>query len=164
MITLAIIAFSAIFLAGVLFLVQGPQYVPTNDDDAAAMVAMVMERPPARVLDMGSGDGKLVLLLARQGCRVDGVELNPLLVLRSRRTIRKAGLSHLATIYWSSFWKFNVAPYDAVTLFVVKHIMPRLEEKLAAELKPGATVISNYFTFPNLKPQEKRGTLYAYRL
>ena len=164
MIAWAIFVCSLIFLAGVAFLIQGPQYVPTNDEDAAAMAAMITRHNPKRILDMGSGDGRLVMLLARQGYRADGVELNPILVLRSRRAIRKAGLSGKATIYWSSFWKFDMKPYDAVTLFVVKHIMPRLEEKLSAELTPGTTVVSNFFTFPTLKPVEKQGTLYAYKI
>src|SRR5438105_1621491 len=80
------------------FGMQGPPYVPSDDTSAAQMLKLIKSYRPKRILDMGSGDGKLVILLARQGYQVDGVELNPLLVWRSRRAIKKADLQDVASV------------------------------------------------------------------
>jgi cyclopropane fatty-acyl-phospholipid synthase-like methyltransferase len=116
------------------------------------------------ILDMGSGDGRLLILLSNHGYTTHGVEINPLLVLRSRKAIRAAGLSNLASVSWGSFWRADVAPYDVVVLYVIKHIMPRLESKLSVELHQGAMVVSNFFVFPNLTPVDSIDRICSYRV
>jgi protein-L-isoaspartate O-methyltransferase len=158
-----ILVFGAVVLAvAMAFLVQGPPYVASDDESTAGMLKMVKHYKPQRILDMGSGDGKLIILLAGQGYQVDGVELNPLLVWRSRRAIKRAGLADKASVRWGNFWTYDSGGYDLVTLYVIKHIMPRLEKKLSAELAPGSIVVSNYFVFPNLQPVKHDGRVRAY--
>jgi cyclopropane fatty-acyl-phospholipid synthase-like methyltransferase len=145
------------------FLIQGAPYVKSNDHDSAEIVKIAKKYRPVRVLDMGSGNGKLVIMLAKQGFKADGIELNPLLVWQSRRAIKKAGLQGKAKIVWGSFWKYDVSNYDMVTLYAIQHIMPRLQQKLTSELKHDSTIVSNYFTFPNKKPAATNGRLRIYK-
>ena len=159
-----LLAALVLFMIVMVFLVQGPPYVPSDDDSAAQMLKLVKAYKPRRILDMGSGDGKLVVLLARQGYRVDGVELKPWLVYRSRRAIRRAGLGGKATVRWGNFWSFDVSSYDLVTLYAIAHAMPRLERKLRAELRPGAVIVSNFFVFPNLKPVKSTRRARVYKI
>jgi protein-L-isoaspartate O-methyltransferase len=159
-----LVAAVIVFVMVMVFLVQGPPYVPSDDDSAAQMLRLVKTYKPRRILDMGSGDGKLVVLLARQGYRVDGVELKPWLVWRSRRAIKRAGLGDLASVRWGNFWSFDASGYDLVILYAIAHAMPRLERKLTRELRPGAVVISNYFVFPNLKPVKRAGRAKVYKI
>jgi protein-L-isoaspartate O-methyltransferase len=144
------------------FLVQGAPYVKSDDESAAQMIALVKGFRPKRVVDLGSGNGKLVILLARQGFKVDGVELNPWLVWRSRRRIKRLGLQDKAAVKWGNFWRYDTSHYDTVTLYGIQHIMPRLERKLRAELPRGAHVVSNYFAFPNLEPVKQIDRARAY--
>jgi protein-L-isoaspartate O-methyltransferase len=153
-----------IFLIGMIFLIQGAPYVASDDDSIDQMIKLIKKYSPDHILDMGSGNGKVVIALAKQGYLVDGVELNPLLVLRSRRAIRKAGLSGKAKVKWGNFWSFNTQGYDLITLYAIKHIMPKLETKLKNELKPGSTVVSNYFIFPNLKPTKMLSRARVYEV
>jgi ribosomal protein L11 methylase PrmA len=152
-----------VFILAVVFLIQGPPYVQTDDESAMQIIGMVKKYKGKRILDMGSGDGKLVILLAKEGFKIDGIELNPLLVLRSRKAIRKAGVEKNARIYWGNFWSFDTSDYDMVVLYVIKHIMPSLEKKLERELKPGSHIISNFFVFPKLKPVEKMSRAVVYK-
>jgi ribosomal protein L11 methylase PrmA len=153
-----------VFVVGMAYLIQGPPYVPSNDENARKIVAMVKGCKPRRVLDMGSGDGKLVIMLAKQGYTVDGVELNPYLVWRSQRAIKKAGLADTASVKWGNFWKFDVSGYDVIALYAIKHIMPRLEKKLMTELRSGSHIVSNSFVFPNLKPSKRAGPVRSYKI
>lgn len=158
-----IIAFS-IFIAGVIFLIQGPPYVPSDNESAEQILQVVSRYKPKHILDMGSGDGKLVILLAKNGYKVDGIELNPRLVLKSRKSINKFGLSKKATIFWGDFWKKDVSDYDLIVLYAIKHIMPRLEKKLKSELHSGAKIVSNYFVFPSLKPKKRLSRTIIYEI
>jgi ribosomal protein L11 methylase PrmA len=153
-----------VLLIGLAYLIQGPPYVPSDDESARQMLKMVKKYKPKRVLDMGSGDGKLVIMLAQAGFAADGVELNPWLVLRSRRAIKKAGVADKATIYWGSFWNYDVSSYDGIVIYIIKHAMPRLEKKLQAELRPGTHIVSNYFVFPTLKPIRQLSRARLYRM
>ena len=152
----------AVLAGGLIYLIQGPPYVPLRNEPAEHMLKLINKQQPKYILDMGSGDGRLVILLAKKGYRVDGVELNPWLVWRSRRAIKKAGVGDHAHIYWGNFWNFPVERYDMVTLYVTQHIMPRLEAKLLAELTPGAHIVSNFFTFPQLQPSARSGKVVLY--
>jgi hypothetical protein len=90
--------------------------------------------------------------MAKRGLSVDGIELNPILVICSRRAVKKAELGDKAHIIWGNLWQRSFSSYDLVTLYAIPHIMPKLEAKLNSELKPGSIALSNYFTFPNKKP------------
>ncbi len=150
----------AVWLA---FLVQGAPFVKTNDGDSQEILKIVKKYKPIRALDIGSGNGKLVILLAQNGFRVDGIELNPILVWLSRRQVKKLGIQNKATIRWGNFWKTDTSKYDLVTIYAIQHIMPKLEVKLSSGLKPGAIVISNYFTFPIKKPINKGNRIHVYK-
>lgn len=163
--TTVIIVLACLVLAWLMiFLAQGPPFVASDDDSARQILRLVAGLKPKYILDMGSGDGKLVILLASHGYKVDGIELNPLLVLRSRRAIRRAGLTRLASVKWGNFWRHDVAGYDLVVLYAVKHIMPKLEQKLSTELPPGARIVSNYFEFPHLKPVKSLSRARLYKV
>lgn len=164
MLTFLLIILFTIFIFGVIFLIQGPPFVPTDDQSAIEILKMVKKYKGKRILDMGSGDGKLVILLAKNGLKADGIEINPRLVLMSRKAIKQAGVEKNARIFWGSFWKFDVSKYDVIVLYVIKHVMPRLEKKLKDELHPGSHVISNFFVFPKLKIIEKNKRVNVYKI
>jgi cyclopropane fatty-acyl-phospholipid synthase-like methyltransferase len=146
-----------------IFMLQGAPYVVTTDDDITDMLYLLKPLKPKRILDLGAGNGKLMIELARAGYQVDGVEINPLLVWRARRALRRAGLEGRATIKWRNFWRFDTSPYDVVLLYGVTHIMAKLEGKLQRELKPDTHVISNFFIFPNWKPIKNKGKMQLYK-
>lgn len=153
-----------VFIVGVIFLIQGPPFVPSNDEFTKNAVLEIkkLHPKPKKILDMGSGDGKLVIALAEAGFHADGVELNPKLVVQSRRSIQKKKFKNRAIIVWGNFWSYDTSSYDVIVLYVIKHIMPKLEVKLLKELHKGSYIISNYFVFPHLKPirDDKRTKVY----
>ncbi|HSW80400.1 MAG TPA: class I SAM-dependent methyltransferase [Candidatus Saccharimonadales bacterium] len=145
------------------FLIQGAPHVQTKTDDAEIILTAAIKHKPKRILDMGSGNGRIVLLLAKNGFCVDGIEINPIHVWIARRNIKDAGLTGKASIKWGSFWNYDVSNYDMVTMYAIQHIMPKLETKLTKELKPGSIVVSNFFTFPNKKPHKTHNRINVYK-
>jgi cyclopropane fatty-acyl-phospholipid synthase-like methyltransferase len=116
-----------------------------------------------RVLDLGSGDGRLVVEIARRGLEAHGVEINLFLVLISRLIIKIYGLSKSARIKWGNMWRINVSDYDVVFIYAISHIMGDLEKKLKDELESDAKVVSYAYKFPHWKPEKSEKGVYLYR-
>lgn len=143
---------------------RGAIYDPSSRAEAEAMSRLAEVRPGEKAADLGSGDGRVVVALARQGAIAHGYEINPILVLVSRRNIRREGLGGRAFIHWGNFWRRRLSGYTLITVFQVGFVMGRLEAKLRRELPPGARVVSHYWRFPGLHPERTDGNIYRYRV
>ena len=143
---------------------RGAIYDPSTRPEAEAMARLAEVRPGEKAADLGSGDGRVVIALARMGAVAHGFEINPILVLVSRRNIRREGLEGRAFIHWGNFWRRQLSGYSLITVFQVGFVMGRLEAKLKRELPPGARIISHYWRFPGLLPEQTQGNIYRYRV
>lgn len=114
------------------------------------------------VADLGSGDGRISIEFAKNDCHVDGFELDPKLVSKSKEDIDSASLSDKITINNTDFWDTDLSPYTVVAVYPMPDIMPQLEKKLIKELKPGSRVVTNYYTFPNWKHTHVKNKVYLY--
>lgn len=141
--------------------IRGPVYVPTENEDVEKMLALAQVRAGELAVDLGAGDGRIVVALAKAGANVHGIELNPDMVKVAERALQKEKLRN-AKIYWQSFWDLDFGMYDVVTIYGFPSMMAELEGKLRTELKPGARVISNRYTFPKWKHKQRVDELYLY--
>ena len=130
----------------------GVPCLPTHKKQAKILIELCGIIPGTKLVDLGSGHGRLILLAAEQGADVVGYELNPFLVLLSRYLIKRKGLSDKAKIYWRSLYKADIGNADVVTTFLFKMPMVKLGEGLFKQLKPGAKVVSYTFSIPGWQP------------
>lgn len=143
---------------------RGAIYDPSSANETRMIAEIADVRNGEKAADLGSGDGRIVIALAQKGAEAHGYEINPALVIISRRNIRKAGLTGRAHIHWGSFWRKNLSSYELITVFQVGFVMARLESKLNRELAPGARVVSHYWRFPGLSPERSQGNIYRYKI
>jgi cyclopropane fatty-acyl-phospholipid synthase-like methyltransferase len=165
--TVYLLVFCAALLVAVdIFVIYlviiGPPYVPTSDEGIGKMLECCEIIPGMKVADLGSGDGRILIALARAGAEAYGYEINPVLVWYSRRKIRRAGLQDKIRVHWKNIWGVDFSPYQVVTLFGITHIMRTLESKLRKELRPGARVVSISFGFPNWPQKKKLDRVFVY--
>ena len=153
------IIFSIFFLWPFLF---GAPFEPTRNKKVKKMIKLAKIKKGDRAVDLGSGDGRIVIALAKAGIEAHGYEINPFLVLLSRWRIKRAGVKGKAFIHWKNFWKINFRKYDVVMLFQFHTIMSRLEKKLRKELKPKSRVVSYYWKFPKWKHSKKIENISLY--
>lgn len=146
MITLFILTLCAVILYVML---RGAPYLPTKREGIEAMLELAEISPGLRVVDLGSGDGRLVIAFAKRGAIAHGFELNPLLVWLSRWRLRRYGVADRGKIVLADIWRADLSLYEVVVVFGVTSMMPRLEKKLRRELTPGSRVLSYIFTFPS---------------
>ena len=111
-----------------------------------------------KLVDVGSGDGRIVLACAKAGYQAHGIELNLWLVLYSRwRAFFSKDLKGKATFAKQDLWKSNFSPYQKVVIFGVEEMMPHLESKLSDELNSEGEVVACRFPFPNWVPYRTVG-------
>ena len=109
---------------------------------------------PFKVCDLGSGDGRVVLELAKSGILSSGYELNTWLVVWSKLRAVLLGVNKMTQFYKKNLWRVNLKTYDVIIVFGVEEMIPEMELKLKSELKRGGTVISG--RFPLRRRGEKR--------
>jgi protein-L-isoaspartate O-methyltransferase len=164
-ITVALLAVVLYLIFFVFFpIARGAIYDPSSKVEAEAMARLAEVRPGERAADLGSGDGRVVCALARLGAQAHGYEINPVLVAISRRNIVREGLAGRAFIHWGNFWRQNLSDYSLITAFQVGFVMARLEAKLSRELAPGSRIVSHYWRFPGLHPEQSQGNIHRYRI
>lgn len=151
----------------ILPLLFGASYEKTNDEVAKKMIQFSKIKKGEKMADLGSGDGALVIAFAKKGAEAHGYEINPFLVLYSKRRIKQLHLEKKGFIHWKNFWKVNLAQFDIITIFQISYLMPLLEKKLRKEKKPKRRVLTNHWKINNQTPlkESKVGTgIYLYKI
>ena len=163
---MATIFYAIVFIGSIIMLVwlrRGPFYVPTKRNYVPHIIDFLSLKPGEKAVDLGSGNGRLLIALAQAGAEAHGFEHNPLLVWRSRYNIKRAGLTGKAFVHIDNFWNVDVSSFDGVVIYGIPYIMHKLEEKLQRELRPGARVVAHSFPFPSWKPSATHKRVYLYK-
>jgi methylase of polypeptide subunit release factors len=113
------------------------------------------------LIDLGSGDGRIVIAFAQKGIESYGYEIIPLIYLWSLINVKSKNVKK-AKIFLGDYWRVDLSQFDYVTVWGTPYMMERLEKKLQKELHPGAKVVSNHFQFPNWKAKSKKNDVYLY--
>ncbi|XP_063368890.1 ATP synthase subunit C lysine N-methyltransferase [Cydia amplana] len=142
-------------------------YVPATTEQLAGVTKALSGRS-GRLLDVGSGDGRIVFTAAKLGFKSDGVELNPWLVYYSRIAALLSSQSQNTKFYRRNLWTFSLKPYDNIVIFGVEQMMSEFESKLLAETENGTVVVACRFPLPNMRPLETIGhgvdTVWKYEI
>jgi cyclopropane fatty-acyl-phospholipid synthase-like methyltransferase len=108
------------------------------------------------VYDLGSGDGRIVIIAAQKyGARGVGVELEPRLVALSRQVGREGGVSDRVTFIQGDLFTTDISSATVVTLWLSATVNARLEAKLKRELRPGSRIVSHQFPIASWTPTER---------
>ncbi len=131
-------------------------YVPTPQEIVDRMLALANVRKGDVLVDLGSGDGRIVITAAlRYGVEAVGVEINPGLVRQSRENAEKAGVAGKATFVEGDLFDYDLRKATVVTIFLLPGINMRLKPKLLKELRPGVRVVSHRFDMGGHWPPDK---------
>ena len=128
-------------------------YVPTPEAVLKRMLELAEVKPGETVIDLGSGDGRLVITAAlKYGAHGFGVELDPLLVERSNESARRAGVADRAKFLQQDLFETDFRAADVLTLYLLPDVNLALRPKILADLKPGARVVSHDFGMREWRP------------
>ncbi|XP_030630463.1 ATP synthase subunit C lysine N-methyltransferase [Chanos chanos] len=120
-------------------------------------VLKVLQTRSGSLVDIGSGDGRIVIAAAKKGFQAVGFELNPWLVWYSRYKAWREGVHRGTSFHRADLWKVSFAQYSNVVIFGVPQMMEQLEDKLQRELHISAKVVACRFPFPTWTPDHVAG-------
>ena len=168
-----------LFIVGLLYFIwllvysmaKGAPYAPMRKAHLEQMIKVLAVKKGERAVDIGAGDGRVVIALARAGADAHGFEINPLLVLwgkvniilASRRSGR-SGMNGKAHMHLQNFITADFSTFDIYTTYLTKYGMANVEKKLEREAKKSARVAADFFPLPNWKPTKHVDTIYLYEV
>jgi len=128
-------------------------YVATPVEVARQMLVLAEVKPGEIVYDLGSGDGRLLIMAAQEfGANAVGVELREDLVKQALEKVSELHLDNKIKIVQENFFEVDVSPADVVTLYLTTSANTKVKPKLESELKPGARVVSHDYEIMGWKP------------
>ena len=148
-------------------IVIGAQWVPTPMNIVREMLSLADVGPEDTLIDIGSGDGRIILMAAMEfGANAVGIEADPLRVLITRTRIRLKDLENKVNVIWGNFFKQDLSSASVVTIYQSTEINNKIKEKLSKELYPGTRVISYSFIFDGWEPIkiDESTKLYLYEI
>jgi cyclopropane fatty-acyl-phospholipid synthase-like methyltransferase len=125
-------------------------YRPTPMAAIELMLDLAEVGPGTRLLDLGSGDGRIVIAAARRGAEAMGIDIDPERVAEAEAAAREAGVE--ARFEQGDLFAADLAGVDVVTLFLLTHVNRWLEARLKRELRPGARVVGYAFPMSDWPP------------
>lgn len=142
----------------------GPPYLPTRRANLETALDLLSLKPGQTLLDLGSGDGRVLIAAAKRGVNTVGIELSPVLVAISwLRTLR---YRKKVKIIWGSYFAVKWPPADAIFTFMIPRQMSRLNKQIGQWRGEKPVRLASFaFEIPGKKPvAAKRGVfLYEYK-
>ena len=153
-------------------------FITTPDHVTLAMLELAGVTARDVVIDLGSGDGRIVITAARRfGARGLGVEISPELVRKSRDNARAAGVADRAEFREQDLFRTDLAQAQVITMYLLPEFNLQLRPRLLA-LAPGTRIVSHDWDMGEWQPErsitldvpdkaigrEKRSTVHLWRV
>jgi len=138
--------------------------VTTPEEVVERMLALAGTRAGDFVMDLGSGDGRIVIAAAKQfGARGLGVEIDRKLVEASRENARRAGVAAHVEFVERDVLRTDLSRATVVTVYLLPSLIDRLQPKFLGELRPGARIVMHGFVMKGWKPDRSETVELALR-
>jgi SAM-dependent methyltransferase len=162
LVALVVVCFSFVLL-------RGAPYLPTLTSQVDIALDLVALKPGQTLLELGCGDGKVLIAAAERGWNVVGYELNPLMALvawlRTRRYRYARNGKGSVRVVCADFWTKQWPPHDGIFVFLLDSFMEKLNNRIVQETgKNGKSVklVSFAFQIPDREPKVERSGLFLY--
>ena len=161
--TAARISFGLVLLAGLAGTTHAQNYaqvrldvpyVPTPQDVVDRMLDMAKLTKDDVHIDLGSGDGRIVVTAAKRGARSMGVDLNPTRIEEANENAKKAGVTDRVTFVQGNLFEMKIADANVLTMYLLQGVNLQLRPRILAELRPGSRVVSHAFSMNDWEPDQ----------
>lgn len=132
----------------------GP-YVPSPQSVVSDMLRYAEVGPHDYLIDLGSGDGRIVLTAAKVfGARGFGVEIKDDLVKRSNEAAKQEGVADRVRFMKQDLFKTDLSQASVITMYLLPDTVNLLKDKFLAELKPGTRIVSHDYPLTGWIPEK----------
>jgi len=130
-------------------------YVETPDNIVTLMLDLAEITDSDYVIDLGTGDGRIVIGAVKRGATGLGVDLDPQRIEEARLNADKAGVSDRVKFEVADLFQTDISAATVVTLFLNSEVNMRLRPALFEQLKPGTRVVSHNFDMEDWQPDRQ---------
>lgn len=137
-------------------------YYPSSKKTIKDILRLADIKRSDKVVDLGSGDGRVVFSAAKISNDVTGVEHNPFFAgfCKFRNLfVRKKGRIRFIC---GDIYKQDLSEYDVILCYLLPSSMRKLEEKIANEARPGTRIVSNTFHIEGIREKKKLNKIKLY--
>ena len=153
-------ALAALLVAGTAAAQEAPVLAPfitTPPEVVARMLELARTGPEDFVIDLGSGDGRIVIRAAvAHGARGLGVDLDERLVAEAKRNAERAGVAERVRFVVGDALRTDLGEATVVTAYLLPFLLEQLDPRLLAQLRPGARVVTHAYALPGWVAEEVR--------
>jgi hypothetical protein len=129
-------------------------YVPTPMPVVKQMLHMADVDSTDYLIDLGSGDGRVVIAAAKMGAVAHGVDINPVLNVKARRNASEAGVRDRVIFLEKDLFYEDISRASVVTMYLLPSINLALRPILLEQLTPGTRLVSHSFDMGEWKPDK----------
>jgi len=128
-------------------------FVVTPDNVTSAMIQLANVGAEDYLIDLGSGDGRIVIAAAKRGARGLGVEIVPELIEKSRANARAAGVANRAFFREQDLFKTDLSPASVITMYLLPDVNLQLRPRIL-QLRPGTRIVSHDWDMGEWQPDK----------
>lgn len=161
MVGLIVISVLVIVLLFGFVLLFGAPYLPTLTPQVTVALDLIDLQAGDHLLELGCGDGKVLIAAAERGIIVTGYELNPLLAFIAWARTRR--YRSRVRVVCGNFWKITLPPADGIFVFLLPKYMSRLDTKVMQEKQSKVKLVSFAFTIPHKPVVREQAGVYLYQ-
>jgi len=130
-----------------------PPFITTPPEVVERMLQLAGTRAGDLVVDLGSGDGRIVIAAAQKfGARGLGIELDAALVEKSRENARRMKLEERVRFVEGDVLRADISGASVVTVYLLPALMVQLQARFLDQLAPGTRIVSHSFTMAGWPP------------
>ncbi|HDR50975.1 MAG TPA: class I SAM-dependent methyltransferase [Mariniphaga anaerophila] len=129
-------------------------YVPTPNNVVEKMLDMAHVGPGDYVIDLGSGDGRIVIAAAKRGAFGHGVDIDPKRIAEARVNAKNAGVEDKVVFMQENIFNTDFSRASVVTMYLLNSVNIKLRKHLLNNLRPGSRLVSNDFDMGKWKADD----------
>jgi SAM-dependent methyltransferase len=129
-------------------------YVPTPEEVVDKMLDITNVGPGDYVIDLGSGDGRIVIAAAKRGAVGHGIDLNPVRVKEADENAVKAGVANRVVFMEGDLFEADISNATVITMYLLSTVNLKLRPELIEKLRPGTRVVSHSFSMGEWEADE----------
>jgi SAM-dependent methyltransferase len=129
-------------------------YASTPPDVVEKMMEVARVGPGDYVIDLGCGDGRIVIAAARKGAMGHGVDLDPQRIREARENAHKANVNERVMFVQEDIFETDISQASVITMYLLSTVNEDLRPRLMKELEPGTRIVSHNFGMGVWEPDE----------
>jgi len=139
-------------------------YVATQRKKIETIIKFANIKKGETVVDLGSGDGRLLIESAKRGAVATGYEINPFMIAISMIHRKLEGFENQIEIRKESLWKADLAVADVVFVYAKRISMKKFEDFIYKNSKKGTRIVVNTNPFPNKKAENEENRIFLFKV